>query len=359
MSLDLNNLLASMQREGRLDSTGAFTIDLATAQAKLAKFTLPDSRAYILKMVQAAVAGGATELHLDSRSLAVEVRIHGLQLEQDGLELLLYRLAESGKSLPGATYHLAVGIQAALGLESKEISIVSRNGTTEKRVLWEPDSISHEVVESLLPAETILRFTRTNRRYWTELLHSIGFRGIYRLVLSGRDGLDDEQRLVNDICCQAPLRITINGARVPRLEHLPNPKSFTGRSGKDYCHIQEIVYPVTKSDGRGFLTPLNARNAVVMNAGPEHSDCRWRDFECRQIVGIHPLVPERQIMVILDGVLIKRSSAPGPGYTALISGHRLTTDLTGFQVVENDRYQEYCLELDHIARSWMDKIPEW
>ncbi len=39
-----------MEREGRLESKGACSIDVAAAQQKLAKFTLPDSRGYILKL---------------------------------------------------------------------------------------------------------------------------------------------------------------------------------------------------------------------------------------------------------------------------------------------------------------------
>lgn len=350
MGLDVDNLLASMAREGRVDSSGAFTIDLATAQAKLAKFTLPDSRAYILKMVQAAVAGRATELHLYSRTIAVEVRIVGLVLQQDGLELLLYKLAESGKSLPRATYHLAVAIRGALGLESKEISIISRNGKIEKRVLWAVDSIQHEVVDCDLPAETVITFTRTNRRYWTELFHNLGFRGLNRLFLNSRDGLDEEQRLVNDICCQAPLMITINGARVPRLERLPNPTSYDWRR-RDSPYVQELLFPIAFSDDRGFLPPLNAEDPKIAEMPPGQHGLKWRDFECYQLVGLHPNVPETQLMVILDGVLIKRTSAVGVGYTAILSGSGLTTDLTGFQIVENEIFERRCAEIQQMVLS--------
>jgi hypothetical protein len=354
VSLDIDNLLSSMAREGKLDSTGSFTIDLATAQAKLAKFTLPDSRAYILKMVQAAVAGRASELHLDSRTQAVEVRILGLQIEQEGLELLLFKLAESGKALPRATYHLAVGIRAALGLESREIRIVSRNGTTEKRVLWSVGGIEHEVVDCDLPAETVLIFTRTNGRYWKELLHNLGYRGLSRLVMSSRDGLDEEQRLVNDICCQAPLLITINGSKVPRLAYLPSPTSFTAR-GRQYPHTQEVLYPITSNVERGFLPPLNFRSPLVVGRKLEHAALELKDFECHLMLGLHPHIQETQIMVILDGVLIKRTSVKGFGYTAILAAGGLTTDLTGFQIVENEQYQKCCELIDQTARRIVKK----
>lgn len=370
MSLDLDNLLESMAREGRVDSSGGFTIDLAAAQLKLAKFTLPDSRGYILKMVQAAVAGNASELHLDSHDRAVEVRILGLELEQDGLELLLYRLAESGKALPRASYHLAVGIRAALGLESSEISICSCDGKAEKRILWARNSIKHEVQESERPPETVLRFTRTRWRFFKESLKTLTHRDFMGMVRGERSGYDEEQRLVNDICCLAPLKITINGRQVPRLAQLPNPSLRPYPKSAGYPHLREHLYAsaldwspeVGRSDlagvSRGFLAPEFASNPQVQGSS-SNSGWRlcsqdpalpsWQKFEYDQVIGIHPKFPESQIMVILDGVLIHRRCTEGPGLTAMITGQGLTTDLTGFKLVENDAFVARCRALELTA----------
>jgi hypothetical protein len=311
MSLDLDNLLASMEREGRLESSGAFTIDLAAAQKKLALYTLPDSRGYILKMVQAAVAGRARELHVDSRERLVEVRILGLELEQEGLEMLLYRLAESGKTLPRSSYHLAVGIRAALGLESDEITIRSCNGQQEKRIVWARDSIRHEIVESSEPAQTVVLFTRTRRRFWRELMTTLNSRDLLGMLRGEPSGYNEEHKLVNDIACLAPLTIVVNGSRVDGLPSLPEPPSLVTARKTQSSFIQEVFYPVQQQGERGFRTPLNCSHPKVIWPKSGSGSRHWSQLECCQIIGLHPSVPETQLVVILDGVLIHRRSQPG------------------------------------------------
>ena len=55
-SLTLDDFLQGLGAEGRRDSTGHFTMDLAKAAEKLRQFQLPDPYFYCLKWLQAAVA---------------------------------------------------------------------------------------------------------------------------------------------------------------------------------------------------------------------------------------------------------------------------------------------------------------
>ena len=68
----LEQFLASQQEVGLAESQGAFTIARDEALRKLASFRLPFERAWVLKIVQAAVASGAPSLDIKQTSTDTE-----------------------------------------------------------------------------------------------------------------------------------------------------------------------------------------------------------------------------------------------------------------------------------------------
>jgi hypothetical protein len=67
---ELNMMLADLASEGAVDSSGEFTLSLARAKEKLAAFRLANPALFILNLVAAAVAGGATRFAVETRESA-------------------------------------------------------------------------------------------------------------------------------------------------------------------------------------------------------------------------------------------------------------------------------------------------
>ncbi|MCA9779168.1 MAG: hypothetical protein KC800_20710 [Candidatus Eremiobacteraeota bacterium] len=77
MASELELLLQAYGGQGEYDSTGSFTVDPEKLREKLSRFLLPEPHAYILKLVQWAVAAGA-------RRIKVEVGRRRLIFAHDG-----------------------------------------------------------------------------------------------------------------------------------------------------------------------------------------------------------------------------------------------------------------------------------
>lgn len=60
----LDSYLAEQRSEGAFDSDGSFSLSKGSAAQKLGKYTLPGPYSWVLKVVQAAVSWGASELRL-------------------------------------------------------------------------------------------------------------------------------------------------------------------------------------------------------------------------------------------------------------------------------------------------------
>ena len=81
LATSADDFLGSLQGEARIDSTGAFTIDLEQARAKLQRFQLPSADHYILPLVACAVVGGADSLSVFSDQHRRLVDLSGLAVE--------------------------------------------------------------------------------------------------------------------------------------------------------------------------------------------------------------------------------------------------------------------------------------
>ncbi|MGE0489949.1 MAG: hypothetical protein AB7S38_12155 [Vulcanimicrobiota bacterium] len=100
-------------RGGPAESSGAFTIDAEGALAKLSGHQLAERGMWLVKMVQAAVAGGAPSIQIDLSSHDIEVRF----LASDRLKAdHILDMMTTGQ-LPSSRWqrHLLVALRAAYG----------------------------------------------------------------------------------------------------------------------------------------------------------------------------------------------------------------------------------------------------
>ncbi len=124
----LRDLLDTLESQGEVDSTGGFSLDADKARDKLRQYRLADPYWYVLLLVQSAVARGASmiEVETDGKS--------SLRLRFFADPLGARAIRERGSALfvsnhvqreVGALQDLAIGIDAALGLQPSVVELRS------------------------------------------------------------------------------------------------------------------------------------------------------------------------------------------------------------------------------------------
>ena len=79
MALEGLDILKQLQSEGRLDSRGQFTMDLAARQEKLVVLQRKEPWLFLFKLAQAAVMAGARQLSIQADELGVAVEFDGIR----------------------------------------------------------------------------------------------------------------------------------------------------------------------------------------------------------------------------------------------------------------------------------------
>jgi len=72
-SSEVDSVIARETAAGQADSQGFFTLDPTRGLEQLGKFQLPENRFWLLKVVQAAVAGGAPGIRIHSQPALIEI----------------------------------------------------------------------------------------------------------------------------------------------------------------------------------------------------------------------------------------------------------------------------------------------
>ena len=104
---------------------GGFRLDRRRALEKMERFQLADPWAWVIELVAAAVAGGATAVTLESDADDLRVRWDGAMLtraELDGLFDALFGTPRSPRER--LLQHLAVGVLGALGREPRHVHVL-------------------------------------------------------------------------------------------------------------------------------------------------------------------------------------------------------------------------------------------
>lgn len=143
---EFERLLNSLHAGGELDSEGVFTVDMGKAMEKMAQFALPHPALGVLKLIQSAVATGASKIEVTvSRSL--------LQVEHDGrpplesdLKRLFSFLFQKPSEKNRALRDLAVAVNHSLGHQVAWAEVITP--TYHQR--W----LAHHEVETPEPGQT-------------------------------------------------------------------------------------------------------------------------------------------------------------------------------------------------------------
>lgn len=329
--LTLESILDDLQRQGAKDSSGRFTLDPSQALPKLKLFRLPDPHAYILKLLQAAVRGGASAFHLHSGTSQVQVSMEGVAFPLDRLPTIFLELLEETRSGAPALEHLAVGLHSCLGTRAQSISLAYWNGRRGLRMQWRVSGQTVEDWHHQGAPVCRLVLERAREDLWREVKEKLHGRPALSMFFGGSAAYDNEQRLLHGTGDLAPLAITINGRE---LQH----SVFSFRSFQGFWPSRQLFrreYCFARGDAPGFRLPPWGQAALSLGRCPSHCYGAYAATLSRQ--GAH------HFFMLRDGVVLRRMQLETreAAYLLVLDGHQLSTDLTTLQFVEDDRFREF------------------
>lgn len=341
----MDSFLSHLKAEGIMDSHGAFTIDARLARSKMAAFQLSDPAGYVLKVVQAAVASGASTLEVktgrDSLSISFDAE-DGELTEPVIVGGAVLRVSSLHRC---ALRHLAVGLNAACGLVD-ELRWETPSGT----LVLTQEGMSVQAQGS----SNGLRFTARRKRS--------GFQWF-----KGTPFLEELRRL-SESCSYSPLNLRIDGREIerPREAHACAPPV-------DHCGFAEpTVLLEGTSPGRGlrvYYGPSDGYEAVAARRwirrpgkkGPLmlHAWSGQGYEEAGAVFSISPAFRgEGTWQAVLDGVSLKPVSATleHPAASMIFDAGELTTDLSEFCLVQDQALAEKLSELGAILRAGVEAV---
>lgn len=349
--LQVEHLLKELQGDAALESTGAFTLDLKEAAPKLSQFQLSDPFQYVLKLVQAAVAGDATAMEVRTGTADVQVTLHGVGFSGTQLSNLLYYLLQDDQArVPPALRHLAIAVNSAVATRASEITLRSFDGQEATQVRWRrSDQVRSEWKPRKPVVQTSFSMKRVLSDSWKELAAKINQRDVLSMARGGREGMDNEQALIYDECSFCPVPITLNGqllsgyelgvppvssglfssatralAQVFRIHMAENPKR----------HLFELYRPA--EEGRLGLAPPSLTHC--QNRVGFAGDLSSGETFARILVLTADFSERRRVRVVpvQDGVLLRSGELiwDGPGGVFYLTADDFGKDLTSFRLVE-------------------------
>jgi len=371
----MEQLLAELQTEGRLDSSGTFTLDFVKAADKLREFQLEEPHLYILKLIQSAVAADATQVNIITAGTTLQLSFDGLGIEPAQLEGLVSCLLDPLKySGQRQLVHLAVALNSCLGCGVNQVIVESwHDGQGAALVLTDKLQQTGRVVGGARRSGTRLYL----RKPGNPLLQLFGA----------------ELEAVAQRAIYCPIRVTVNGGRAshgrfgrPALPPLLRPFQPLLRAANQ---LNRFLTAGVMSQHRASLNSLGRENEPVMPwwvliwnvddyvFGQCHRnhhlvEKRWPAPGGPKALGLRPstasllasldgsppasrhphwsravalqadLQPDARLQFVQDGVIVceREEDLRFSGAVAVVSAEELTTDLSQFGLVANDAYRE-------------------
>ncbi len=329
--LTLESILEDLQQQGEKDSSGRFTLDARQALPKLKRFRLPDPYAYILKLLQAAVRGGASAFHLHSGTGQVQVAMEGVRFPLERLPHIFLELLDETRSGDPALEHLAVGLHSSLGTRARSIALAYWDGQRGLRIHWRVDGQTVEDWKSQGPPVCRVVLERAREDLFRELREKLHGRPALSMLFGGSTAYDNEQRLLHGTGDLAPLEVTIN--RKPLQPSRFSFRRFQGLWPRKELFVSEHCFPV--QDAPGFRLPNWSQANLSIGRRESHRYGAYAAHLSRQ--GAH------HFFLVRDGVILRRMEmdAADSAYMVVLDGHQLNTDFTTLQFVEDERFREF------------------
>ena len=348
-----------------MESQGQFTISRQEALRKLATFQLPFELAWVLKIVQAAVAGEVRELRIRQTSTDTEFLF---QLPANWkLATLEQAFLQPDSSQPESIEHLRQGLWAASLNEGRPFQLVS--GAEDDSVVWTGDELRRVSSEAwACSGVTVSHRKKSEGEGWFLL----------KQIQAARRNAEILQVLAGQ-AFTCPLPLIVDGRRLDGLQLCPKqgisasshplvmgwkswgaepqfrlpPGSFSGaleaaqqRIPSEVRGLSDSVTELAQPDER-----VNVAWMVTAHFGLEKLGKRkWWEIK-RERSRFH---------WIRDGVVIQteelRSSSP-VSFAVFASADGLKLDLSGFALADDDDASALKRRALQAASSDLGKVP--
>lgn len=217
--LSIECFLLELAGEGRLDSQGQFTLALAQAREKLAKFLLKSPQDYLLKLIQAGVAAGAQRLELKTGSNRVLFRMLGVHYPSRDLANILDALLHTNSD-SRALRHLAIATHSAVQIRPTGISLATWDGRSGEKHHWDAKGRTSQPWRPGKgdQASVQVEIQRTGSEVLEQLTHLMGQRDLLSMLVGSRRGFDADAMFVLKRASWCPIPLSLNGRWLPKPE---------------------------------------------------------------------------------------------------------------------------------------------
>ncbi len=315
--------LEGYRSEGRLDSTGDFTLSDDRAQEKLREFRLVEPRLYVLNLQAAAVSGGAK--WVDFRGDADDLYFACDADLGPSSALGQINTVATTDGVATSVRELALALNGCLPLAPKSLRVDYWDGEGGLSITREQDRFRYERLSEPLRADSADR----QPTLAFHLREPIGTRTIGKFIsrLGGAVATDSEQDLIARHCNRSPIPLRFNGREVRR------PISLKGAE-KAVVLLDGPVpkeHPLAPLRRVGSERPKEAYKAVLTRGGR--------------------LPP--WLTVVLNGVSF-RSEGRGlrdMGWRGVVYADGLRKDLSQCQLAQDSTYRRIQRDLELWART--------
>ncbi len=200
---NIDDVISRARQPGGFSEQRQFTVARERAIRKMREFALADPHYYILELIQAAVANGATHVHIDCDSSSLKFTYIGGGYSREELAQLFDFLFASKSSLEHADIRqVALGVNALMSMQPSRIILESGSGTLEStdRIVVRGDD---NTVEVGTPDQSLRgTFLRAE--------------GLDRTAIAGKSGLEPREygpaecTAIEQRCLAAPVPIIVN-----------------------------------------------------------------------------------------------------------------------------------------------------
>lgn len=358
MSQSIEGFLKSQQGNSQVSSQGQFTLNQQRAIELLGQYQLPEPRAYILKLVQWAVASKPSTIVINTGGGRVVVRHDGVPVENE-------RIGELMGGSASTLDHLARGIYGAFGLKPKEVTLSNEamsfhllsGRTSEATFSPFPQAVELEgLPKKLFERSPMVRETLRSQYDHVDLEGPL-----QRLILDSTGLTGIEASLVRWVAAFAPVPISLNGRCINR-PFAGMPMSFTVKND-----TMEMVPRAVRTspcaihlcEGENYLlAPSCGYSGLQFHWFNEGTTCSSSDgsnadtpfvfnhhgLKRAELLSYHykgANLDERDFVFVQDGVVVDQITDSVPGKVlCLVEASWAQISATGFGVVRNEHFHQ-------------------
>jgi hypothetical protein len=324
---------------GISDSSGTFTVNPARAREEMRAFQLAQTGSYISKIVQVANRAGAITLHVkitrDKLTASFFTEDPDLCDPDRVLEALL-----ASHSLPDSPLrHLVVGLNAATADDMREVRWETPNGSI---VLTDQDICKDDTTSDNLVF--VARKNRTLTRWFLGIVYLEEIEILKNHCWFGPCEISIDERLLVDSSrrwdCFAPdtdqIGISSDTERHSLLEVLDSGES-------DHWLFPLPVTAVEKSMDGTLRCPQDQIEQLALRPLLYRGPLDSSRLPARRALSVRPrLDGDGWLGIVKDGVLLNpiQMDLGHPGAVLMVSGDSLKTDLSEFQVVQDELFEK-------------------